>query len=207
VPRRTQRIRPDVPLLGDVDAEERFARFPSSHLMKGMFFNRMVALGGARAYTDVESRLVKRPQLGRYLPFSDYPQVDFSRLAHHVAITKFPQLEVVESMRRLARQDIETFAQSAVGSVMLALVGGDPRVGLLKLPEMYRASLKGGEVRARQLGSDVIELSFRDFYGWLDCYPIGHIEGLVAHCGQSTEIEVDASSEFEAVLRVTVTSP
>ena len=175
--------------------------------MKGMFFNRMVALGGARAYADVESRLVKRPALGRYLPFSDYPQVDFSRLAHRAAITKYPRLDVVEAMRRLAREDIQTFAESAVGSVMLALVGRDPRVGLLKLPEMYRASLKGGEVSARQLSADVIELAYRDFYGWLDCYPIGHIEGLIAHCGQRSEIEVEARSEIEAVLRVTVTSP
>lgn len=195
-----------MPLVGHVDAEERFERFPSGHLMKGMFFNRMVALGGARAYADVESRLVKRPQLGRYLPFSDYPQVDFSRLAHQVAITKFPGLDVVESMRRLARFDIQTFADSAVGSVMLALVGRDPCAGLLKLPEMYRASLKGGEVVAKALAPDVIELSYRDFYGWLDCYPIGHIEGLVAHCGQHSEIEVEAISEIEAVLRVSVTS-
>lgn len=205
--RTTQRIRADVPLLGHVDAEERFERFPSSHLMKGMFFNRMVALGGARAYADVEGRLVKRPQLGRYLPFSDYPQVDFSRLAHHVAITKFPRLDVVESMRRLARHDIQTFAESAVGSVMLALVGRDPITALLKLPEMYRASLKGGAVTARLLAPGVVELAYRDFYGWLDCYPIGHIEGLVTHCGQRSEIEVEASSEIDATFRVTVTSP
>lgn len=200
--RRAQRIRADVPLLGHVEAEERFERFPSSHLMKGMFFNRMVALGGARAYADVEGRLVKRPALGRYLPFSDYPQVDFSRLAHHVAITKFPQFDVVESMRRLARHDIATFADSAVGSVMLALVGRDPRTALLKLPEMYRASLKGGEVSARSLDGGAIELVYRDFYGWLDCYPLGHIEGLVAHCGQRSEIEVDFESEFDATFRV-----
>ncbi len=191
-----------MPLVGDVDPEERFARFPSSYLMKGMFFNRMVGLGGERAYREVESKLVKRPQLGRYLPFSDYPQVDFSRLAHQVAITRFPGQDVVEAMRRLARQDIATFAQSAIGSVMFALAGHDPVTALLKLPEMYRASLKGGEVSARLAGPQVVELAYREFYGWLDCYPIGHVEGLAAHCERSCEIEVEADSEIAAVLRV-----
>jgi uncharacterized protein (TIGR02265 family) len=193
-----------MPLVGHVDAEQRFARFPSSYLMKGMFFSRMIDLGGEKAYRDVESRLVKRPQLGRYVPFADYPQVDFSRLAHHVAITKFPGLDVVEAMRRLARTDITTFAQSTAGSVMLALVGNDPVTALLKLPDMYRASLKGGTVSARLAAPRVVELDYRDFYGWLDCYPIGHVEGLATHCGRDCEIEVEAHSEISAILRVHV---
>jgi uncharacterized protein (TIGR02265 family) len=202
MPSRSRRIRPEVPLVGHVEAEERFARFPSSYLMKGMFFSRMIDLGGERAYREVEGRLVKRPQLGRYVPFADYPQVDFSRLAHQVAITKFPGVDVVEAMRRLARRDIETFAQSTAGSVMLALVGNDPVTALLKLPDMYRASLKGGSVKARSTAKDVVELDYVDFYGWLDCYPIGHVEGLVGHFGRRCEIEVEAGSEVAALLRV-----
>ena len=191
-----------MPLLGHVDAEERFMRFPASHLMKGMFFSRMIALGGPEAYAQIEPRMTKRPQLGRYLPFSDYPQVDFSRLAHHVAITRYPGTDVVEAMRRLAREDVRTFAKSVIGSVMLALVGSDLKAALLKLPDMYAASLKGGVVRATERATNVIELAYSDFYGWLDCYPIGHIEGLAAHCERQCEIEVEASSEVNAILRV-----
>lgn len=199
---RTQKIRADVPLIGHVDAEERFARFPSSYLIKGMFFNRMIAIGGTRAYAEVARQLVKHPPLGRYLPFGNYPQVDFSRLAHHVAVARAPRLDVVEAMRRLARHDITAFAESTVGSVMLTLAGNDPKTALLKLPDMYRASLVGGSVAAKELGADTIELAYEDFYGWLDCYPIGHIEGLVEHCGWRCEIEVAATSEIAAVLRV-----
>jgi uncharacterized protein (TIGR02265 family) len=198
------RIRPERPLVGDVDAEERFERFPSGHLMKGMFFNRMVALGGARIYSDVAPRLIKRPLLGRYVPFSEYPQVDFSRLAHAVAVARFPRVDVVEAMRQLAREDISVFAESAIGSVMLALSGRDPTRALLKLPDMYAASLRGGAVSARQLAPDVVELDYRDFFGWLDCYPIGHIEGLCEFLEHRSEIEVEASSEVDAVLRVRV---
>lgn len=202
VSRRAQRIRADVPLVGDVDAEERFERFPPGYTTKGMFFSRLLALGGEDTYAQMESRLAKRPQLGRYLPFSDYPQVDFSRLAHHVALARFPDQDVVEAMRRLAREDLRAFAASALGSVMFALVGSDPKVALLKLPDMYAASLKGGSVRAKELGPGVIELSYTDFYGWLDCYPIGHIEGLAMHCDRSCEIEVEARTEIDAVFRV-----
>ncbi len=200
-------IRADLALTGGVDAEERFARFPASYVMKGMFLRRMVQVGGARALAEVGPRLVRRPPLDAYLPFSDYPQVDFSRLAHQVARMRFPGVAVVEAMRRLARDDIATFAESTIGSVMLALVGRDVTTALLKLPDMYAASLRGGTVGARALDAGVIELTYRSFYGWLDCYPIGHIEGLCAQFGCRPEIEVEAQSPVDAVLRVHVRAP
>jgi uncharacterized protein (TIGR02265 family) len=167
-----------------------------------MFFARMVELGGEKTWRDVEPRLSKRPALGRYLPFSDYPQEDFSRLAHAVAVHKEPRLEVVEAMRRLGRVDISTFAKSSLGSVVFALVAGDVTSALLKLPDMYRMSLKGGTVTATREGEGTIVLAFDDFYGWLDCYPVGQIEGLVAHYGRTAEIEMDLSTEIRGTYRV-----
>lgn len=199
---RSRRIRPDTPLVGDVNAEDRFERFPSHFTMKGMFFSRMIDLGGERAYRSIEERLLKKPSLGRYLPFSDYPQVDFSRLAHAVAIARNPNVDNVEAMRRLAREDIATFARSGVGSVMLALVGSDPISALMKLPDMYRASLRGGEVKAELESAHIVRLTYVDFYGWLDCYPIGHIEGLAEHLGRSCEIEMHSERDTAATFRV-----
>jgi uncharacterized protein (TIGR02265 family) len=200
-----QRIRADVALVGHVEAEERFAAFPPDFTVKGMFFSRMVQLGGASALADVQPKLLKPPALGRYLPFSDYPQVDFSRLAHRVATGLFLRRGVCEAMRLLARKDLETFANSGVGSVMMALAGRDTCDALMKLPDMYRATLNGGTVKAVRESNNIVLLQYDDFYGWLDCYPLGHVEGLAAHLGQLCEIEVDQRSLTSALMRVTVT--
>jgi uncharacterized protein (TIGR02265 family) len=197
-----RRIRPDVSLVGDVDAEARFERFPSYFTAKGMFFARMVDLGGEEVWRTVEPTLKKRPALGRYLPFSDYPQEDFSRLAHAVAVQREPRRDVVEAMRRLGRVDIETFATSKLGSVVFALVAGNVTAALLKLPDMYRMSLKGGEVEASLDARDVVTLRFKDFFGWLDCYPVGQIEGLVSYYDRRAEVEVELETETSGLYRV-----
>lgn len=188
---------------GPVNAEERFARFPSDFGIKGMFMSRMASLASPHVLDRVRPQLVKAPSLGRYLPFADYPQVDYSRLAHAVAIDRYRHVEVPEGMRRLARHDIQTFAASQVGKIMLALAR-DANGALMKLPEMYSAALRGGRVEATRLSPRVVSLSFRDFYGWLDSYPIGTVEGLVEHFSESCEIEVSMESELAARYVVTV---
>lgn len=198
----SRRIAFDRSLVGEVDPEERFVLFPSGFTMKGMFFSRMLDLAPPGALDRTLPQLTARPSLGRYLPFSDYPQVDFSRLAHHVAVLREPRVDTVEAMRRLARVDVGTFAASRLGSVIFALLGDDVKDALLKLPDMYRISLRGGEVRARVLDRDVVELSYNDFYGWLDCYAVGHIEALVGHFGRTCELELDLDSLSAGRFRV-----
>lgn len=198
------RIKTDVALVGHVEAEDRFAAFPAGFTVKGMFFSRMVQLGGPGALADVRDKLKKPPALGRYLPFSDYPQADFSRLAHRVATGLFPRRGVCEAMRLLARKDLETFASSSVGSVMMALAGKDTCEALMRLPDMYRATLSGGIATAERIAPNVVVLRYDDWYGWLDCYPVGHVEGLAAHLNQHCEIEVEQRSLTAATMRVAV---
>ena len=197
------RVRPDVPLSFPVDAESRFLRFPADFAIKGMFFARLLAIAPRAALAHVGERLVNPAVLKRCLPFADYPQVDYSRLAHVVAAETYRNLAVAEAMRRLARQDIRTFAESQVGRILLAL-SGDVTATLLKMPEMYRAALRGGTVQSLRVNASTVELHFRDFYGWLDCYPIGTIEGLAAHFGQSCEIEVSMETLISATYTVTL---
>jgi len=196
-------VRPDTPLTGSVDAEARFDRFPSDFAVKGMFLSRMASLAPPQVLDRVRPKLVKAPSLGRYLPFADYPQVDYSRLTHAVATELYRHVDVPEGMRRLARHDIQTFAASQVGKIMLALAR-DANGAVLKLPEMYRAALRGGSVEATRLDEHRVSLRFEDFYGWLDCYPIGTVEGLAQHFGESCEIDVKLESDLVATYVVTV---
>lgn len=200
---RTELIRPDLPLTGTVDAEARFDRFPSDFGVKGMFLSRMASLAPPHVLDRVRPKLVKAPSLGRYLPFADYPQVDYSRLTHAVATDLYRHVDVPEGMRRLARHDIQTFAASQVGKIMLALAR-DASGALMKLPEMYGAALRGGRVEAKSLEPRRISLRFTEFYGWLDCYPIGTVEGLAQHFGETCDIELKMDSELAATFVVTL---
>ncbi|MBL8717113.1 MAG: DUF2378 family protein [Myxococcales bacterium] len=170
-----------------VDAEARFARFPRDYLLKGMFFSRILAIGGKHT-ESVLDRLVDPPRTGRYLPFSDYPQVDYSRLSHASAIGLHPGLPVAEAMRRLGQQDMATFATSAMGRVSLALTGSFEAT-VEKMPQSYSAVLKGGRVEVKIPRKGYFEVDFLDYYGWADCYSIGTIEGLLKYFGQKARIE------------------
>ena len=126
------------------------------------------------------------------MPFADYPQVDYSRLTVACARELYPQLPLREGLRRVARDDFHVYFTSRLGLVMLALLG-DVRSSLLRFPDMFRTVLKGGRFFARELSDTEIELRLEDFYGWVDCYPLGSVEGLVLHHGAPVDIEVEDS--------------
>ena len=78
------------------------------------------------------------------------------------------------------------------------------QIALLRLPDMYRASLTGGDVTSRLDERDHVTLEYRSFYGWLECYPVGHVEGLCAHFGHSCEISIDFEGTTRASYHVRV---
>jgi uncharacterized protein (TIGR02265 family) len=186
----------------DVDAEQRFGHFPKGFTLKGMFFARLLT-HSERALPEVRSKLVEPPRGDRYLPFHDYPQVDYSRLAYAIATRLHRGSSAPEAMRLVARQDFATFAASAVGRVSLALMGNAERA-ILKLPSAYAAVMKGGTVTASTTGKDEFEVVFRDFYGWVDCYPMGTLEGLVKHFGRSCSIVAELESGIHARYRISL---
>lgn len=176
-----------------MDVEARFSRFPRHYTIKGMYFTRVLSALGA-GLSDVQEKLLEQPR--RYLPFRDYPQVDYSRLCYAAAVRNWPAQPVPEAMRRLARADFEQFAGSKVGRVTLALAG-DLRGSLRKLPDMYRMSIKGGTVTAKD-EPEGVRIDFSDFYGWPDCYVLGTLEGIVQHFGKNPRIEAAFHSESSA---------
>jgi len=178
---------------GNPAPESRFDRIPANHMVKGLFFTRLLDLVGDRLKTK-SIPMLERPLLRRYLPFADYPQVDYSRLTVACAGELYPELPLREAMRRVARDDFQVYFSSRLGAVMLALLG-DVRSSLLRFPDMFRTVLKGGRFSARELSDTAIELRLEDFYGWVDCYPVGTVEGLVLHHGAPVDIEVEISDD------------
>lgn len=175
-------------LQNDFDAEERFAKFPAEFTLKGLFFPRLVLMLGDE-WTKLESSLQAPPHFGKYFPFSDYPQVDYSRLTYAVSKKCFPRLPLREAARRVARRDFEVFADSRVGGVMLSMLAGVDSA-LLKLPQILDIVLSGGSCKGTRLDDKAVRLEWDNFLGWLDCYSIGMVEGIVSHFGHAATIEV-----------------
>lgn len=180
-------------------ADVRFARFPAGYSIKGMFFTRLLPMLPTAGLDKLE--LQDRPRNGRYLAFKGYPQVDYSRVAHLAATTRYRNDDTREAMRRLARDDFAEFAKSRIGKVALSFAG-DCADTLGRMPSLYDMTLEGGSFASEPIEGGV-RIVLRDFYGWLDCYPLGTLEGIVIHHGFRPRVEMHLDDELNGHFDVT----
>jgi uncharacterized protein (TIGR02265 family) len=181
-------IRLTEPLAGDYDPEERASEIPTSFVLKGMFFARLVERAGA-SWDEFQRSLEKPPKRGRYVAFYDYPQADYERLAAHVARKMHPKVGLREATRRLARDDFDVFAASTLGRVMLAVIR-DARSALLRVPFVYSKVAPGEwQVRASDLDERTVRIDFVPNYGTWE-YQVGQLEGIVLAMGGRPTLRV-----------------
>lgn len=169
-------VTPAVPFRGGYELEATLAQIPGAQQVKGMFFSRHIERLGAE-WARVEAQLVGPPRFGRYVPFIDYPLIDYSRVAHESAAIAHPGLPGQEAMRRTARDDQSEFAQSTLGAVMLSVVS-NARSMLLKYPTAYERCVRGQTLSATELGANQIRFDFTGMHG-ICTYTVGQIEGMV----------------------------
>jgi uncharacterized protein (TIGR02265 family) len=175
-------VLPQDTLVQPVDPDARMKLYPPGTTVKGLFFARLAALGSHYAWRD-------------------YPQVDYARLTYDAAHARFPQLPLAEGLRRVARDDFATFAREASGMLALAFVR-TPQALLTALPRLYKMVLKGGTVHVNQKTETHVDLEYRDFFGQLDCYVIGQLEGMIQHYGAHPRIDVRLVKREHAFFRV-----
>jgi uncharacterized protein (TIGR02265 family) len=176
-----------VPLEGSLDIEPIAASFPPSYTVKGMFCTRFTELLG-EDFGSVVPTLSSPPRGGRYVPFKDYPQSDYTRLTVAAAAKLFPKRSLREGLRCLARDDLRTFAASMFGKIVLA-VAGDARATLLRVPDAYRRVAPGPTVRAEELDASTVRVVFEEHRGIVE-YVVGQMEGVVLSFGQEPTVTV-----------------
>ncbi len=175
-------------LTDKINIEQRAIQIPSSYLVKGMFFSRLVDMLGDD-WQRVQREVDKPPRLGRYIAFKDYPQADYLRVTGALAQKLYPRSAASEGLRRVARDDFALFASSTFGKVVLAVVG-DAKSALLKMPTIYEKMAPGDwTVTASEIDERVVRLEFKPNYGTWH-YQVGQIEGLICHFGQTPTITV-----------------
>ena len=169
-------LRPEAPLDGTLDVEALATRIPANHTVKGLFCGRFVERLG-QDYAKLAPRLSAAPRGGRYLPFKDYPQADYTRIVGAAAAKVFPSLPLPEAIRRIARDDFTTFGSSMFGKIVLSLIR-DARSTLHRMPDAYHRIAPGPRVHVEDLDARVTRLTFEGHHGSLE-YTLGQLEGIV----------------------------
>jgi uncharacterized protein (TIGR02265 family) len=174
---------------GDLDIDEQARNIPLDFVVKGAFFARLRERAGKK-FDAILQTLAHPPRFGRYMPFSDYPQADYLRVAAAATRAVHPNLPFREGLRRVAREDFKIFSETTLGRVVLA-AAGDARSAMLATAKIY-TKLAGGpwEVRARDHAPGVVRLEFEPHPGAWE-YQLGQIEGLVLHFGGHPRIGVE----------------
>lgn len=168
-------LKPSMSLSGSVDADALAASYPPHYTIKGMFCNRFLDILG-EDFEALRPRLLAPPR-GRYLPFKDYPQADYTRVVLAAAAKQFGELALAEAARRAARDDFATFAHSTLGKITLALVG-EPHEALLRMPEAFARVAPGPELRTEERGERAVRMILVRYYGSIE-YMLGQFEGIV----------------------------
>ncbi|HEU4404151.1 MAG TPA: DUF2378 family protein [Polyangiaceae bacterium] len=193
---RHMQVRFGQPLEIVVDPAERVAAVPKHHLVKGMFLAELVRHLGPK-WPSVAATLVAPPRLGRYLPFGDYPRVDHIRLLYAVALARYPHATPAQGVRLTGRRDAQIFNDSLVGKALLAPISS-VKGALLRGPRAYQLVVRGGTVRALDLGERWVRLEYRDFAGWVEGATIGLVEGMVGAFGAQASIDIEFLSDADA---------
>lgn len=194
-------VRYDEPLTVVVDPAERIAAVPRDHTVKGMFIADFVGHLGPK-WPAAAAELVAPPRLGRYLPFSDYPRIDHTRLLYAVARARHPQATPVQGARLTTRRDAQVFMNSLVGKALLTPVTSAKGV-LLSAPRAYQLVVRAGIVRGFDVGERHVRLEYRDYAGWVEGAAIGLLEGLLSTYGARGTIEVEFLSDADANYDIT----
>lgn len=176
---------PDQALDGTFDVDALVQTIPSNYSVKGMFFGRFMTILGSD-YASFEPKLRAAPRAGRYLPFKDYPQADYSRLVAAAAAKHYPRLPLREAVRCIARDDLATFAGSMLGKVLLSL-SGDARTTLQRTPDAYARVAPGAVVRTLDLDPRTSRVVFEGYRGMVE-YTLGQLEGVVLSFGRKPSV-------------------
>jgi uncharacterized protein (TIGR02265 family) len=178
---------PGTALTSTVQVDELLARYPKHYSVKGMFCNRIVDMLG-EDFATLRPLLVAPPRGERYLPFKDYPQADYTRLVVASAAKRFPALPLSEAVRRVARDDFATFADSTMGKITTALVG-DPHVALLHMPEVFARVAPGPELKTQERDAHSVHVLLTGYFGLVE-YMLGQFEGIVMSFSYAPRITI-----------------
>jgi uncharacterized protein (TIGR02265 family) len=182
------------------DLAKYLANTPENATCKGLFFQDVLKAVRVAAPTTTAERL---PQLARrYVAFQDYSLREHMELTTQVAALLYPQVSMREGLRRLGWLVFPGFADSLVGKVIFTIFGEDLERVYELGPRSFPVSLSRGRAESERVGERHWRITFREIYGFLDCYYVGVLEGPIRRVHKSGEVRLRAESLSDGVMDV-----
>jgi uncharacterized protein (TIGR02265 family) len=161
------------------------------HRIRGMFIAPIAALLSAEAKARVLTTLDEPPRGGLFVPFISYSRRDYLRIVLAAAENGDASLSLAERLRRISRNDFETFSASVLGLAVRTAVR-TAKAAVLRTPWVYDAVAPAddGKVTGGELDDGRLELRFTNYP---ICWPyhLGQIEGMVQSFGDTCDVDVE----------------
>jgi uncharacterized protein (TIGR02265 family) len=164
------------PLQLTVEMAQVLSRLGDDYTRKGFFFHRHVRTLG-EDFEKVRETLEAPPKLGLYFPFQDYPTRDYMRVFHAAALKRNPQVSTAQAHRLLAREELGSYLELAVGRVTFGMFN-DPMAFILAYGELSRRVMSKPIGNPVRLGDRHVQITYEDPIGSLP-YALGALEGII----------------------------
>jgi uncharacterized protein (TIGR02265 family) len=128
------------------------------------------------------------PTRGPYVGYKDYPLPEFLALQVEAAARVFPALPPREGLRRLGQGAYPALFQSMIGRVLFGVLGKNPETLVKVAPKGYAVTGNTGQVDVIEATPQGALLRFQEFYGFLDSYHVGVLEGAITACNRSGRV-------------------
>lgn len=171
----------DTPTFGDLDLDAFIESVPDGVYVRGMFISRAHEMLGHH-FDRVRPLLLDPPRRG-FTSFTAYPIQDFHRVVIEAARLRYPSVSDTQRVRLFARDDIEVFASSTLGRVMMSVVSS-PGDLIQRYDEVY-AKMAPGDwgMSAHRTGPRSARVVVTRLAGvW--SYIVGQCEGVVTSMGE-----------------------
>jgi uncharacterized protein (TIGR02265 family) len=183
----------------ELDSKPYLDRVPEGTCCKGMFFNDII--NNVRRMSPGAEKLLPGASR-RYVPFRDYPLREHMGLTAAAVPLLFPRMLSREGMRRLGWLSYPTFAESMVGRVVFGILGNDLEQIFSVGPRAFPISVNRGRATAERLGSNHFRYVFRDFFGYLDTYYVGVIEGPILHHKRVPDVRLHLETLSDGIMDI-----
>jgi uncharacterized protein (TIGR02265 family) len=188
-------------LSAPVDVARHLAALPPGAMVKGMFFNDLLALA-AKVRTPHQLAVEAGIEERRYVAFRDYPLADNLRLTVAVAEVVHARLPLGEALERIGRRAPGIFLDSHIGRTVFGVLGRDTELLILHAPRAYRVIFGFGRVETERTGPSEYMLRVRGMPIFTETYQMGVLASVLELCRARADIAVRMSGIADADVRV-----
>jgi uncharacterized protein (TIGR02265 family) len=148
------------------DYDRRLPHAKPTDTLRGLYFNGVFnavkSAGGEQALRQFQE-LLKDPALKRrYIDFSNYPAMDFLKIASIATRVIAPHVGgQANAQRHIGKQGVVDFTSSMFGKTLMLLSGNSPAKSLASLPSSYSTSTNWGERTVTLLSETSARVTFR----------------------------------------------